>query len=342
MARKTHPVMHASGAADFSRLPHVPRAQELLDTAFGRASKATAPKTAASEKGRMRELARLGTAGKTVEARLNKIVHAFPPLDRLHPFYRELADVLVGIDKLKKSLGAVGWAHERVGKVRRKAESDLRASRNADEAAKVRRSAYGRIASFLEQIDGELATLGAAREALQKELGEFDRRLAAFDLPGEAARVWKVLSTPLKLTDSLWLAINPAAVRIGLLAVRGDTLVTTVGLSANPRVIGGTQPEHVERPMPPPQDSTARPPVLHLLTEARMPYDVASAVLSRELRGTTIRVAGRKLTVDSLRLLGVGDGRVAVGLTVRGAVDGTLYAVGHPVLDTVTAELYMP
>jgi hypothetical protein len=192
------------------------------------------------------------------------------------------------------------------------------------------------------KVDVTDKVLGAARAALQKELSEFDRRLAAFDLPGEAGRVWKVLSTPLKLTDSLWLTINPATVRIGLLAVRGDTLVTTVGLSANPRVVGGAQPELVEPPMPPPQDSTARPPVLHLLTEGRMPYDVASTVLSRELRGTRLRVAGRRLTVDSLHLLGVGDGRIAVGLTVHGAVDGTLYAVGHPMLDPVTAELYMP
>jgi hypothetical protein len=192
------------------------------------------------------------------------------------------------------------------------------------------------------KVDVTSKVMDAARGALQKELREFDRRLAAFDLPGEAQRVWTVLSTPIKLTDSLWLVINPATVRIGLLAVRGDTLVTTVGLSANPRVVGGERPEPSARPMPPPEDSTARPPVLHLLTEGRMPYDVASAVLSRELRGTRIRVAGRRLAVDSLQLLGVGDGRVAVGLAVRGAVNGTLYAVGHPILDTATAELYMP
>jgi hypothetical protein len=196
------------------------------------------------------------------------------------------------------------------------------------------------VTAFKVDVTGKV--LGAARDALQKELKEFDHRLAAFDLPGEAGRVWKVLSMPLKLTDSLWLTINPSAVRIGLLAVHGDTLVTTVGLSANPRVIGGVRPQYVELPMPPPQDSTGRPPVLHLLTEARMPYDVASAVLSRELRGTKIRVGGRRVTVDSLHLLGVGDGRVAVGLQVRGAVKGTLYAVGHPMLDTATAELYMP
>jgi hypothetical protein len=38
----------------------------------------------------------------------------------------------------------------------------------------------------------------------------------------------------------------------------------------------------------------------------------------------------------------VGDGRVAVGLGVTGAVDGTLYAVGHPTFDSATAELFMP
>ena len=192
------------------------------------------------------------------------------------------------------------------------------------------------------KIDVTDKVLGAARAALQQELAEFDRRLSAFDLPSEASHVWKVLSEPIKLTDSLWLVINPTTVRIGLLTVRHDTLVTTVGLSATPRVLGGARPEVTPRPMPPPEDSTSRPPILYLLAEGRMPYDVASAVLSRELRGTNIQVAGRRLVVDSLHLLGVGDGRVAVGLAVRGAARGTLYAVGHPVLDTATAELYMP
>jgi hypothetical protein len=73
-----------------------------------------------------------------------------------------------------------------------------------------------------------------------------------------------------------------------------------------------------------------------------MPYDAASAVLTKELRGTKIRVAGRTLRVDSLHLTGVGDGRVAVGLAVRGPVRGVLYTVGRPVIDTLTSTLSMP
>jgi hypothetical protein len=184
--------------------------------------------------------------------------------------------------------------------------------------------------------------VAAAQDALQRKLGSLDTRIAAFDLPDESRRLWSVLGAPLKLTDSLWLVINPSTIRIGMLQMRGDTLVTTVGLSANPRVIGGPRPEVTPPPMPAPQDSTSRPPVLHLLTEGRLPYDVASSILTKELRGTVIRVARQRLVLDSLHLVGVGDGRVAVGLAVHGSAKGVLYAVGHPAYDTATAELYMP
>ncbi|MBA3553251.1 MAG: DUF4403 family protein, partial [Gemmatimonadales bacterium] len=195
--------------------------------------------------------------------------------------------------------------------------------------------------TFLK-MDVTKKVMEGAQEALQQELTELDAKLSAFDLPGESRRLWDVLGSPQELTDSLWLVINPSAIRIGMLRMQGDTLVTTVGLSANPRVVGGPRPEVVSPALPAPQDSTSHPPVLHLLTEGRLPYDVASSILTRELRGTKIKVAGQRLVLDSLHLIGVGDGRVAVGLAVHGSVRGVLYAVGRPAYDTARAELYMP
>jgi uncharacterized protein DUF4403 len=191
-------------------------------------------------------------------------------------------------------------------------------------------------------IDVTDKVMGAAQAALERELHDFDAKVAAFDLPRESRRLWSTLGSPLELTDSLWLVINPSTVRIGMLRMQGDTLVTTVGLSANPRVIGGQRPDVSVPPMPAPEDSTSRPPVLHLLTEGRLPYDVGSSILTRELRGTIIKVARQRMVLDSLHLIGIGDGRVAVGLVVHGSVRGMLWAVGRPAYDTTTAELYMP
>jgi hypothetical protein len=195
--------------------------------------------------------------------------------------------------------------------------------------------------TFLK-VDITGGVMDAAQHALQQRLRSLDQRIAAFDLPEESQRLWHVLGSPLELTDSLWLVVHPSTVRIGMLRMRGDTLVTTLGISANPRVIGGPRPEVPPPDLPEPQDSTSRPPVLHLLTEARVPYDVASSILTKELRGTIIKVAHQRLVLDSLRLLGVGDGRVAVGVAVHGPVQGVLYAVGRPAYDTARAELYMP
>jgi hypothetical protein len=191
-------------------------------------------------------------------------------------------------------------------------------------------------------IDVTDKVMGAAQAALRDKVHDFDAKVAAFDLPHESRRLWNTIGSPLRLSDSLWMVINPSTVRIGLLKMQGDTLVTTVGLSANPRVIGGPRPDVPVPPMPPPQDSTSRPPVLHLLTEGRLPYDVGSSILTKELRGTIIKVAHQRLVLDSLHLIGIGDGRVAVGLVVHGSVRGMLWAVGRPAYDTTRAQLYMP
>jgi hypothetical protein len=191
-------------------------------------------------------------------------------------------------------------------------------------------------------IDVTGDVVDAARAALRQKSAEAGARLAAVDVPGEARRVWEVLQRPIRLTDSLWLTVNPSAVRLGVLELRKDTLLTTVGLSANPRVTGGPRPAPGTRPLPPPREGTSRASALHLLTEAHLPYDVASSILTRELRGTPIQVAAQQLTVDSLRLFGLGGGKIAVRLGVSGPVDGVLYAVGHPAYDTATSTLFMP
>jgi Domain of unknown function (DUF4403) len=191
------------------------------------------------------------------------------------------------------------------------------------------------------RVDVTRKVMDGAQEALQRRLTALDAKLASFDLPDESRRLWTVLASPLKLTDSLWLVINPSSIRIGMLRMQGDTLVTMLGLSANPRVVGGRRPAVTATALPAPQDSTSRPPVLHLLTEGRLPYDVASSILTKELRGTVIRVGQERLIVDSLHLIGVGDGRVAVGLAMHGSAKGVLYAVGRPAYDTTRAQLYL-
>jgi nucleolar GTP-binding protein len=121
-------------------------ADELLDTAFRRASKIDRPENLAKIK--------VNAVASIITAKLNGYVKSFPSLDNLHPFHRELVDVLVGRDELKHALGAVQWCSERV-------EEFARKFRGKDV-----NPPYGRMSSMVKKIAKELAFLQEARRDL--------------------------------------------------------------------------------------------------------------------------------------------------------------------------------
>ena len=155
----------------FSSLSSVLSAEELVDFAFRRASKSAQkiPKNVPFFiKVRSKEKDRVRTAAKLISERLKRILKEMPRLEDIHPFYRELADILVGVGKLKRCLGAVNWASQMIDKLTRDYIHKLSKAKNISEAGNLRREAYGRMASILKQISNELETLREAQKLLVK------------------------------------------------------------------------------------------------------------------------------------------------------------------------------
>ena len=190
-------------------------------------------------------------------------------------------------------------------------------------------------------IDVTDKVLGAAEGALQKELVKVDRALAAFPLRTEVEGVWSSIQNPIRLTDSLWLLIEPVSLRFRPPTLAGDTLLWQAGLEANPRIAGGPKPPPSTNPLLPPERDPPPAPELRILSEGRLPYDVAEEILSKALAKTKIKVGNRTMTIRHLKPSPLGDGRVVVALTVAGAANGTLYAVGSPQIDSA-GVLTMP
>jgi nucleolar GTP-binding protein len=148
-------------------LPSVLKAQDLLDKAFGRAAKATATGPDRQARARNLAIARVRTAGHSIESTLRTVVKGFPSLDRLPPFYRELVDVLVGEGRLKKHLGAAGWAADRSAAIVK--DYRRRIGRAEGKAiGELRGEAYGRLSSIVNQVGSDLDALADARRVLRK------------------------------------------------------------------------------------------------------------------------------------------------------------------------------
>ncbi len=155
----------------FSNLPHVWLSQELIDMAFSRASKVSVAREAKlpkEAKARIKEAARIQSVGDAIANRLEQVVKGTPRVEAVHPFYAELADLLVDVGKLKKSLAAANWAAQMVRRLHREYLQRVRRAKSVTEARDVRRAFYGRVASVLEQVSADLEFLKRAFDALKK------------------------------------------------------------------------------------------------------------------------------------------------------------------------------
>ncbi|MDR5673019.1 GTP-binding protein, GTP1/Obg family [Halalkaliarchaeum sp. AArc-CO] len=146
----------------FEDLPTTPRAEELIDKAFSRAARSGRAKSGLEAQQSM-----LTTAGNILSDNLENVVTAWPDFEyEVDPFYRELADAIVGVDELRQSLSRITWASRQVGSIRNEYQSKLRKT-DVDTARKQRKQAFARMADVVRQIEDDLELVGEARDALK-------------------------------------------------------------------------------------------------------------------------------------------------------------------------------
>ncbi len=181
----------------------------------------------------------------------------------------------------------------------------------------------------------------AATKILESKRTFVDQRVAALDIRSRFENWWHLLQQPIPLTDSVWLVINPTAVRMGETVGVRRTLVTALGFSASPRVITGARPAINPTPLPP-LFPAAVGNGLHILIEGFLDYGLATRLLEKELAGRKVERAGKTIQVRHVRLFGIGGGRLALELRFRGAANGLVYFVGTPRYDPASNQVYVP
>jgi len=146
---------------EFEKMPTVPTADEILDRSFRRAAKKRKEKT--NKDRANQEFVR--AVGAAIHDRLVHIIRGFPEFNDIPPFYREMADILYGLDRIRQSLGAVGWAAKHTKML---GNQLVLQSRKAEDTLVVRKRAVARLASMVHQIDKDLHILNDVRNILRQ------------------------------------------------------------------------------------------------------------------------------------------------------------------------------
>jgi len=146
----------------FEDLPTTPTSEELIDKAFSRAARAGKAKG-----GLKAQQSMLQTASNIISDNLENVVTAWPDFEYdAHPFYYELADAIVDVDRLRQALSEVMWASRKAREIHEEYQPRLRKT-DVDTARKHRKQAFARLADIVEQIDDHLLYINESRNDLR-------------------------------------------------------------------------------------------------------------------------------------------------------------------------------
>jgi len=155
----------------FASIPTIMTAEEIIEFAHNRSTRISTKSSLRmkrEERSRIREIAKLQEFSMQVKAKLRQVVEEFPSIDRLNPFYLELAEILVGIDKLKQSLGAVHNCIPPIDEITNKHIMALKLTNDFRQMKKTRSAAKGRISSILRATAPNLDFIIEAKKTLSQ------------------------------------------------------------------------------------------------------------------------------------------------------------------------------
>jgi len=139
----------------FEQLPTVPTSEELLNKSFRRASRA------------VDDLSMVQNAGNILSDNLSNLIRKFPSFENMPPFYREMADIIAGVDRIRISLSRLGWASRQIRLITKEHVGQIKRS-SPNDTALIRKSAFGRISSVMRSIEKDLLFLNETRNLLRK------------------------------------------------------------------------------------------------------------------------------------------------------------------------------
>jgi hypothetical protein len=207
-------------------------------------------------------------------------------------------------------------------------------------------SMLNELGQLLSKDDKERAR--SRENVIAGKLQEFLRRQASKDdngflqnryLKRQAGMVWDALQSPIKLTNDLYLLINPLAVHVSPPATPGDTVSIVAGLVAKPKLVIGAPAPMTGQTLPEISMSPAQPEKgFHIALESELPFDFLSEELTKKLKGKTYHTNNKTVIIEKVRLYGSG-GSVVMAISVKGTVNGTIYLTGMPAYDGSTRTL---
>lgn len=151
----------------FENVPTILSAKEILDKAFLKANKMEVPDPDKYHRIRKTEEAQMKHIAESCTDTLQRYVKSFPNFEEIPGYEREVLEIVVGLDELKKALGHIDWAREKIQQVYGEVAGAMRRERTTLGIQAQKRRFSGRCASLMGKCEKDLKFLSKARDKVR-------------------------------------------------------------------------------------------------------------------------------------------------------------------------------
>jgi hypothetical protein len=175
---------------------------------------------------------------------------------------------------------------------------------------------------------------------LRRAAAKFDSRVGELsDAKARAAEMWSKLQEPLQIEPNIWLQVQPTAAGAGDIDITSghpQVARTAFSLTAQPKVIVGTQPSPGTTPLPRLEGLAPGADGFNINADVEISFAEANQIIQDPrtgVIGATFQSGRRELKIESARLYGTGP-KIALELAVSGRA---IRSKEPKVVDVVTA-----
>lgn len=148
-----------------------------------------------------------------------------------------------------------------------------------------------------------------------------------------AEAAWQKLSEPVQVASpDVWMVFDPIGMRVASVAGYGDSLATTVGIIARPKVTYEGRPGQAIKPAPS-NRTTSSSSGFHLMYESPLPFDHATEALEDTVVGKEYRAEGNAAQITAVVVSAFGENAV-LKVRTTGSLRGTIYLAGKIITNT--------
>ena len=150
------------------RINPVPKAGELLDIAFKRASKEMLPNIRKSKRKELKPFVagKISIAANILDDRLQAVIKQFPDLEKSNDFLNEMISTVVDLNELRRALGHLQSKKKLLKMVLRKSIGAIHKSSNEREISKAEKAFFGRTSSLIRELESDLLLLEKVRREI--------------------------------------------------------------------------------------------------------------------------------------------------------------------------------